>query len=64
MSNLSKRAAHRLAHDLTDMQRRWSSAKLRHVMRDKRYAIASRNFFYAELLRRRHRHACQQEPGR
>jgi len=43
-------------YGLTDVQRGWSSKKIREVLKAKWPARLAKNFFYAELLRRRHAH--------
>ena len=52
MSDTRTKDINHSIYGLTPLQLQWSSAKLRRVMRDKRYAIKARNHFYAELLRR------------
>lgn len=43
----------RLVYGLTDLQRTWSTAKLRRIVNDKGYHVKARAHFYAELLRRK-----------
>lgn len=43
-----------LIYGLTPLQRNWSRFKLRHVLNSGWVARKAKNYFYAELLRRRH----------
>jgi hypothetical protein len=43
---------HRQIYGLTPLQQRWSTFKVRLVLRAKWPAKAAKNYFYAELLRR------------
>lgn len=44
---------HRMIYDLTGLQRSWSRYRIRLVLNAKWPARAAKNYFYAELLRRR-----------
>ena len=43
----------RMVYGLNDLQRSWSTARLRKIMRNKDYHRRARCYFYAELLKRR-----------
>lgn len=51
----ANRMREHLVYDLTDYHRSLSTAKLRTILFDKDFHKKARNFFYAEITRRRRR---------